>query len=527
MAVADYFRRNAMAASQLLCGLDNQGLLAILEDHRIGLVIDHTADSHEGRATADLVVRLLARFYPKLAIVAADTESEEHVEELAVLAKSINPKISLTRTTSSVTHCLVVGKSAITLKRKSARIIFIGSDNWLAKVSHKKPAGSGRSKNPFGAGVAACLAVAKVFRIVFAAQLDDISATDEEIELSVLALDAKDHSRGQGYRRPEIGKVYLVGAGAIGNGALWALSRAGAKGQLNIIDPQVIELSNLQRYVMTNRKDVDSGKAVNAEHWLSDIAGLSVKSYGQSWDDHVRTSDWMFPRVLVALDSADDRIGVQASLPQWIVNAWTRDSSIGISRHPTLENNGGSCLACLYLPDTKVPSEDELVASALGFSTVPLNNSNLELMNIRERLDRNIPCDQAFLNLIAAKKNVPIEALLPFENFPLRKLYTDGVCGGQVMGLLVDKRETRAEVPMAFQSALAGVLLAAELVIDALDVRGKPQCETTRINLLEPLKSRLSRPSGKDKDGRCICQDEDFKLRYSEKYTIVTTHNPT
>lgn len=522
MAVADYFKRNAMAASQLLGGLDNQGLLKIIGRHRICLIIDRTAGTHEGQAAADLVVRLLARFYPKLAIVAADTEAKGHVKELAKLAKAINPKINLDDTDASVTHFMVIGATPIAPKRRTARVIYVGSDNWLAKISQKKPVGSGKTKNPFGAGVAACLAVAKLFRVVFAEQLDELSAMDEEVALSLLTLDTKKPERGLRYRRPDIGKTYLVGAGAIGNGVLWSLERAGIKGELNIIDPQSIEISNLQRYVMAIRKDVKSVKADKAQQWLSGTKEIKVNPYSQSWDDYVRTTDWLFQRVLVALDSANDRIDVQASLPKWIVNAWTRDSSIGISRHPTLENDGGSCLACLYLPEGKAPSEDELVASALGFSTTPLNNQNPELMDIRQRLDRNVPCDRAFLELIAVKKNVAIEALLPFENLPLRKLYTEGVCGGQVMGLVVDKRETRAEVPMAFQSALAGVLLAAELVIDVLNARKKPQPETTRINLLEPLKPTLSSLSGKDRDKRCICQDGDFQTRYNIKYGTVS-----
>ena len=518
MAIADYFQRNATAASQLLCGLDNQGLLKILDRHRIGLIIDRTVGSPEGRAAADLTVRLLARFYPKLAIVAADAEAKGHAEELVQLAKAINPKISLVPTLASVTHCLALGAHSVELKRKKARVIYLGSDNWLARVSVKKAVGSGKSANPFGAGVAACLAVAKLFRLVFAEQLDPASALDEEIALSLLSLHQKDRKRGRSYRGPDVGKVYLVGAGAIGSGALWALARAGIKGELCIVDQQLIELSNLQRYVMTVRKDVGAVKVVKAHQWLGGIKGLTVIPYQKSWDDHVRTSDWLFPRVLVALDSAEARIGVQASLPKWIVNAWTRDSSIGVSRHVSLENDGGSCLACLYLPEGNAPSEDELVASALGFSTVPLNSLNPELMDIRQRLDRNVPCDRAFLETVAVRKNVPIDALLPFENQPLRKLYTDGVCGGQVMGLIVDARETRAEVPMAFQSALAGVLLAAELVIDAPNARATPQPETTRINVLEPLKQMLSTLSGKDRGGRCICQDNDFKARYREKY---------
>lgn len=514
MAVADYFQRNVTAASQLLCGLDNRGLLKILNRHQIGLVIDGTVTTQEGRAAADLATRLLARFYPKLVLVALDSDAQGHVAELSKLAKTINPKISLSGKLSSATHCLVAGATPVALTRKGAKTVYFGSNNWLAKVSLKGPVGSGSTANPFAAGTAACLAVAKIFRVVFAEQLDPICATDDEVSLSLVTLSQTDIKPGPKYRTADVGKVYLVGAGAIGNGALWGLARSGVKGELLVVDPQDIELSNLQRYVMAVRNDVGSAKAEKASQWLRGVSQLNVVPHKQSWDDHARGSaDWLFPRVLVALDTADARIGVQASLPKWIVNAWTRLAAMGVSRHSSLANAGGSCLACLYMPAGKEPGEDELVAAAFGFQT---SAQHPELLDIRQRLHRNVLNDKPFLELIAAKKNVSIEMLLPFEGQPLRKLYTDGVCGGQVMGLTVDMRETRAEVPMAFQSALAGVLLAAELVIDVLQARGQPPYETTRIELLEPLKEYLATPSSKD--ARCLCQDKDYQDRYREKY---------
>lgn len=519
MAIADYFQRNVTAASQLLCGLDNAGLLKILRHHRIALAVDDAPNCLEGQAAADMVIRLLARFYPKLAIVALDPKAQTHASELITLAKAINPKIHVATNLDAATHCIVIGRTVVALKKATGRVIYVGSNNWLANLSTKKPVGSGNSANPFGAGAAACLGVAKLFRLVFAKQLDPASATDEEVALSLLTLDGKDRKRGLAYRSPKIGRTYLAGAGAIGNGALWALARSGAKGELKVIDPQTIELSNLQRYVMTVQKDVGAAKPERAQHWLAEANGLTVAPYQQSWDDHAHASDWRFPRVLVALDSAEARIGVQASLPKWIINSWTRESSIGISRHLTLDNDGGSCLACLYLPEGKAPNEDELVASALGFSTDPPHNGNPEIMDIRQRLDRNVLNDRAFLEKIAERKGLEVDDLLQFEGQPLRKLYVDGVCGGRVMGLVVDARETRGEVPMAFQSALAGVLLAAELVIDVLKLRTKRLPETTRIELLEPLRHLLSTPSGKNAAGRCLCQDEDYQARYVEKYS--------
>lgn len=517
MAFADYFQRNAMAATQLLQGMDFDGMKAVLERHRIGLVIDSSADNLEGRSAADLAVRLIARFYPNIAICPADAGATPYAAELVKLAKAINPKIGISKSLGSVTHCLVIGKSPVALKRKSARVIYIGSDNWLAKVSLTKPQASGITRNPFGAGAATCLAAANLFRLVFAAQLDAACVPDEEITLSLLTLSRKEKSRGRAYRGSDLGRVFLVGAGAIGNGLLWALAHANVTGDLTVVDPQQLDLGNPQRYVMTVRKDVGTAKVDLAANWLADSKGLKVSPQPKFWDDFARGTDWMLPRVLVALDTADARIAVQASLPKWIVNGWTRESAIGVSRHPTLTDGG--CLACQYLPAGKAPSLDVLVASAFGFATEPQTPvAHPELMEIRQRLDRGMPCERVFLERVAAKKNLPIECLLPFEGRTLRDLYTEGVCGGQILGITTANEETLGEVPMAFQSALAGILLAAELVIDVQRLRAKPVFEETRVELMKPLRSNLCSPSGKDLEGRCICQDPDFQAAYNEKY---------
>ena len=66
MAIPDYFQRNAVAISQAISGLDEQRLESLLGDVCIGITIGHDADSHEGRAIVDLLVRLLARYTRQL-----------------------------------------------------------------------------------------------------------------------------------------------------------------------------------------------------------------------------------------------------------------------------------------------------------------------------------------------------------------------------------------------------------------------------------------------------------------------------
>ncbi|WP_456679058.1 hypothetical protein [Bradyrhizobium sp. LM6.9] len=74
-----------------------------------------------------------------------------------------------------------------------------------------------------------------------------------------------------------------------------------------------------------------------------------------------------------------------------------------------------------------------------------------------------------------------------------------------------------AVVPMAFQSALAGIMLAADLVKHAAGLRAA-STTTTRIDLLRPLAPFLGDPRAKDSSGRCIYCDRDFLDAYRRKY---------
>ena len=169
MAIPDYFQRNAVAISQVISGLDELRLASRLEDVCIGVTIGPDAGGAEGRAMADLLVRLLARLYPSLVI---REEGEGGVgDEVSALARRINPRIDLS---GQPTIEMVVGTARP--RWKTARTVFAGSKSWSARLSTHDPQGCGASNNPFGAGLAACMAVADVFRHVFlppgAEQLD-------------------------------------------------------------------------------------------------------------------------------------------------------------------------------------------------------------------------------------------------------------------------------------------------------------------------------------------------------------------
>lgn len=512
MALANFFGRASLAASQVLSGFDSAVFEEALNEHTVGVFFDDAAaESPEGRITLELAVNLLARLYPRMAIVSEGAVTGEVVEKLISYAQAINPEIDIEPTLEGVTACLVGGGTAPTAEVPT---IYVGSDGWLTHVSSRNPVGSGTTTNPCGAAAAACFGAANIFRALFGSQLT--SADLDDFSMSLLGLDpAAPTPLNPNLERVNLRESYLIGLGAIGNGTIWTLSRTpNLRGVLHLIDEESVDLGNLQRYVLTEHKDVGSLKVALAADRLR-TTGLDARPHPECWGSYLASrGDLNLEQVAVAVDSGNDRIAIQAALPHWIVNAWTQPGDFGISRHAFL--GAHACLACLYLPDEKRKNEDELVAEAIGLPEA--------LQEVRRLLYTREPVERRFIERIAAALEVPVDPLLSFEGRLLKDFYTEAICGGIVLRLGGTFGADRHAdiVPMAFQSALAGVVLAAELLAHASGLKEAPPPVTTKIDLLQPLGCELSVPAAKHHSGRCICQDEDYISVYRAKYEYTS-----
>ncbi|SDO22725.1 Molybdopterin or thiamine biosynthesis adenylyltransferase [Methylobacterium phyllostachyos] len=506
MALANFFDRVATAASQVLAGFGMAAFSERLQAQAIGIAFDgEAAGTAEGAALLDLTVRLLARLYPRLVIHGLDDQAATHAAELTSLARSINPAIHLEDDPNRVTIAICVGRAIPDI---AGTKLFAGSDGWTARFSSSNPIGCGASANPFGAGAAACIAVANVFRAVFADQIPG-GSLDAEITLDLRSYRSNPTAATEGEIGPvDLGETHLVGLGAIGNGGVWALSRlTSLTGTLHLIDHESVDLSNLQRYALMGQADVDTEKVAVAASLLGGT-GLNVVPHRTTWGAYLASrDDWHLERVAVALDTARDRIAVQGALPRWIVNAWTQEGDLGVSRHGFAD--GRACLACLYLPAGEVKDEDDRIAEELGLPEAQ--------PEVRRMLQTSEPVSIAFVERIATALGIPFDALRPFAEQPLRSFYQSTVCGGVVFRLTDGGRPIGTTVPMAFQSALAGILLAADLVKHAKGELGMVTT-TTRFNLLRPLGTHFNDPHARDATGRCICGDRDYTRIYNAKY---------
>ena len=496
MALADYFPRDALAISQVLHGFETDTFTEELEGVRVAIAFDEeAANSRDGRELLDLSVRLAARLYPSLTFFTVPA-GDEFAEELIALAISINPNIKTSK--SGIAHvALSIGVDAPAV---NAPTVYAGCDGWVAMVGTEGPYSTSDRGNPFGAGFAACLAAANLFRFLFLpggkTLLDaDSSFPPDAASFPMLVASALTDP------------MVLVGVGAVGNSAGWALARTPLTGQIHLVDPQVVELSNLQRYVLCARSD-EAGIKV-------DIAGkefggaLKALTHKGEWASFLEANGYKWERILVALDSAHDRRAVQASLPRWIANAWTQLGDLGVSSHSFLGQD--ACLACLYLPTQKSKSENQIIAEGLK---IPQFQTQVRfLLGNGQAVGKEI-CDA-----VASAWGISTEKLDPYAARPIRELWVEGICGGGIIPLGEAGPAPRdLQVPLAFQSALAGVLLAAETVLDVLTDGARRKTLLRRMDVLRPLGDPSPQPALKAGTGTCICEDHDFVAAYRAKY---------
>lgn len=501
MALANFFEKTSLAASQILQGYNKADFEKKLNAVTIEIAFDGDAvSSPEGIFTLDLTTRLLARLYPNLYINALDSSAKNQKEKLEELSKSINPDISLTENAHFAS--IVVGNSPVS---REGLIFYIGSNEWVVSFSQNNPVRSGNSSNPFGAGAAACFSTANLFRAIFKDQLVN-GDLDDSFSLSLINFQKPNSEESFSLANVPIDfdETFLVGLGAIGNGALWALAKLNnTKGSIHIIDPEKLDISNLQRYVLATQDDVNEDKIrLCSRYGVSDL----FSPYKGTWAEFLTNrQNWNLPLIALAVDSAEDRIAVQSSLPNIILNAWTQSSDLGISRHCNFLEQ--PCVACLYPPKTGLQSKSQLIAGALGLP-------DKETL-IREIIYNNSPLDENWIKEIAEAKGVPFKELESFIGMPISVFYTKALCGGIIT---TNNHNQQMETPMAFQSALAGILLASELVLQVCGLRKNNIEMMTRINLLKPLAEYLNEPLAKNQNATCICSDEDFKMAYNIKY---------
>lgn len=127
--------------------------------------------------------------------------------------------------------------------------------------------------------------------------------TDEEIERYARHLVLREVG-GPGQQKLKAATVLIVGAGGLGAPAALYLAAAGV-GSIRIVDPDVVDLSNLQRQIIYAGADRGRSKVdASAERLQGLNSNVAVTALNQAFDD--TTADGLLDGVDLVLDGTDN-----------------------------------------------------------------------------------------------------------------------------------------------------------------------------------------------------------------------------
>lgn len=497
MALARFFSRAATAIGQHL-SIGRDDLENFLEQTLIEV---HFGEDclKRGNAywTASLLINILSRLYPRLAL----SGQPEISAEMASIALEINPQIEFVVESQNPNIRIAVGTSTVV---QPAGTLCPGSSGWVASLVQDGSLPLIGPPNPYAAAFAAGLAAAETFRQIFSDRLEDHHSMGN---VRISLLDFSESNGAEDVLGPmDIGEVAFCGLGAVGNAALWVLSRhEGLTGHATLIDHEPIELSNLQRYVLTLDIDENVSKTELAMRAFTtgtlrvDPQPLKLCDFSNSLGDRS-----ISPTVCVSVDNFHDRRVAQALLPRLIVNGYTGKTNLGASWH--YFDDDKACLACLYFRE-HAPSELIRLVSALGLDEKVVVNL---IPN-----GRMLASDH--LRIIEKHRGLEQNTLAVWEGKHIQDVYSNVTCGN--LGIAVNG-QTKEVVPLAHQSVLAGVLMVSELVkrTTSLAIRSQAENLVDWPNILKSAPKRwcYSNPPTKG----CICSDDDYLRVYREKWPV-------
>ena len=517
MSTPRFYSRIANAVGPLIG--PSADLSSFLSETSVCLQAENELEDHpEHRAGFILATNLCARLYPRIHIQAPKVI----VDECAALARQINPDCEIDTTNR---HCH--GMLAWGCRSSVDTAVIISPAGWNIFVDTP---GTERlqSTNVLSALAAGALAVGELFRTVFARFLDSGRVGRSPGRLNILTLDGSESLPELPSNIP-LGRVHLAGAGAVGEAAVYALARLPVSGTLVVVDPEVITVSNLQRYVLALDADIGVSKCQLVARALQRHR-LKVVGIETQWGANEQKMGEV-ECVCAALDTAADRIGVQAGLPKTIYNAWTQPADIGWSRH---ENFGEKpCLACMYMPSGPRPSQHELISRALGLHDLRV----LAYLTLKLPVDAKLKPEQiprlpnypvpqeastwvehSLLEDIGQHLGIASDDLITWRGKQISDMYSEGICGGAIITDKIGELPQDVAVPLAHQSALAGIMLAAQLVIGKCPelCPFRSAFSEARLDVLRGLSQVIGRP--RQLSVGCLCRDPDYIDRYVQKW---------
>lgn len=250
-----------------------------------------------------------------------------------------------------------------TRARDDMRSTVINSNGWTARVSSGGQSLSAECNqaNPVGALAAACLGVAEVFKRLIRLRPSKGELLDG-ISYSLWTYRAGDEDPGPELPNEMPVSLLLAGAGAIGNGTAYLISRLPIAGSVTVVDKQVYGPENWGTSICIGADDIGEGKAKVLAFLLPDRLKPQPRHAELAAVGAELGGALPYPAIVLGgLDNIDARHEIQKLWPDLVIDgAIGSDFSCQASCHPWGEDV--ACLVCLFV-HARSGERAEVVAS--------------------------------------------------------------------------------------------------------------------------------------------------------------------
>jgi len=298
--------------------------------------------------------------------------------------------------------------------------------------------------HPFGAIAAACLGTARAFHLALHKHIGLPQPPRHPLRLSLI--DYGSGAEPTADVGPITTPVTLVGAGAVGQAVAWStvLGQVDIQGAFDIVDPQTLDTSNLNRHLVSGSVDVARRKAEIATSFMMPVAARA-KAWPVTFADYRSASDSIRSIAISTVDNDNARYQIQGTFPRSVLHGATSQEVISVA---VLDPLHGACLGCLF------PQHQQSPAAEISQQTgIPLDL-------VTDALAQNGAITENMLPPLAERLGVTPTLLAPLVGRDFREAYAREICGR--LGGLVG---TPTPAPtVAYVSALAGCFVTAELV---------------------------------------------------------------
>ena len=469
----------------------------------IAIELQESAAEHDGNAAAFvLALNCLARvFESTFAVFPHGTRlgaNPWHLETVDEAVEHINLTVDGAVRTGSPSAPDIVLSIGMPTTMTARRTVFTCGTQWTAALD--------QALEPEAGGILGCLYGATLGAAqVLLHALDLAGASYKPMPsfcFNLLDYGSTPHAGS----RPEITSIplaHLVGVGAVGSACLYALAHLPRlAGEINLIDNELVDEGNLNRYVLMRRSDLERPKVKVGTNALS-ARGLSVLPHEMTYDRFAIESPEAVDLLITPVDSEEGRCTLAKYLPRRVINAATGGTTVTISTHGFAD--GKACLHCLYLPKANAKSRAEIIADDTGLSAV----------DVEDRIAANAPLEAHVVASIESHRGVPAGTWEQFAGKAMLSFYDAAICGEAALNLPTDT----VIAPLSFISCAAGILLAVELLkLGNPDLTHYALDNYLRLDTLKPPNSAFRHVKRQERTGSCICHDPDYVDIYTSKH---------